>query len=87
MLHLLALVAAGGLFVLALVLGLMHVAGWRLSDARDLVLNRAYESFTYEGVVIPGLTPGRGARLVIRLLSAEDDARRRLLASAPAARR
>jgi hypothetical protein len=79
-LHLLVLVALGGVFVLALVLALMHVAGWRVSDARDIVLNRAYESFTHDGIVIPGVEPGRGARLVIRLLSDEDDARRRLLA-------
>ena len=80
MLHLLVLVALGGVFVLALVLALMHVAGWRVSDGRDIVLNRAYESFTHDGIVIPGVEPGRGARLVIRLLSDEDDARRRLLA-------
>jgi hypothetical protein len=86
-LYLLGLVAAGGLFVLALVLALMHVAGWRVSDARDVLLNRAYESFTHDGIVIPGLEAGRGARLVIRLLSDEEDARRQLLASQPAARR
>ena len=80
MLYLLGLVALGGVFVLLLVLALMHVAGWRVSDARDVLLNRAYESFTHDGIVIPGVEPGRGARLVIRLLSAEDDARRRLLA-------
>jgi hypothetical protein len=79
-LYLLGLVAMGGVFVLGLVLAVMHVAGWRVSDARDLLLNRAYESFTHDGVVIPGMTPGRGARLVIRLLSDEDDARLRLLA-------
>ena len=80
MLYLLGLVALGGVFVLLLVLALMHVAGWRVSDARDVVLNRAYESFTHDGIVIPGVEPGRGARLVIRLLSDEDDARLRLLA-------
>jgi hypothetical protein len=79
-LYLLGLVAMGGVFVLGLVLAVMHVAGWRVSDARDLLLNRAYESFTHDGVVIPGMTPGRGARLVIRLLSDEDDARLQLLA-------
>jgi hypothetical protein len=86
-LHLLGLVALGGLFVLFLVLALMHVAGWRIGDARDVVLNRAFESFTHEGIVIPGVVPGRGARLVIRLLAGEDDARRRLLAPVPGARR
>ena len=80
MLYLLGLVALGGVFVLLLVLALMHVAGWRVSDARDVLLNRAYESFTHDGIVIPGVEPGRGARLVIRLLSDEDDARLRLLA-------
>jgi hypothetical protein len=86
-LHLLGLLALGGLFVLGLVLGLMYVSGWRLSDGRDVILNRAYESFTHEGIVIPGMRPGRGAKLVIRLLSDEEDARRRLLASTPAPRR
>jgi hypothetical protein len=86
-LYLLRLVALGGLFVLGLVLALMHVAGWRVSDGRDVLLNRAYETFTHDGIVIPGLRPGRGARLVIRLLSDDDDARRRLLASQPLPRR
>lgn len=87
MLHLLAFVALGGLFVLALVLALMHVAGWRVGDGRDVLLNRAYGSFTHDGVVIPGVHPGRVARLVIRLLSDDADGRRRLLASAHAVRR
>jgi hypothetical protein len=86
-LQLLSFLALAGLFMLFLVLALMHVAGWRVGDARDILLNRAYESFTHDGIVIPGVAPGRGARLVIRLLSDEEDARRQLLASAPLARR
>ena len=87
MLHLLALVALGGLFVLALVVALMHVAGWRVGDARDVLLNHAYGSFTHDGIVIPGVHPGRAARLVIRLFSDDGDGRRQLLASAHARRR
>lgn len=83
MLYLLGLVALGGMFVLGLVLALMHVAGWRPSDARDVLLNRAYETFMHDGTVIPGVEPGRGARLLIRLLSDEDDTRLQLLASHP----
>ena len=87
MLHLLALVGLGGLLLLALLVGLMHVAGWNVGDGRDVLLGRAYGSFTHDGVLIPGRRPGRVVTLVIRLLSREDDGRRELLAAALAPRR
>jgi hypothetical protein len=86
-LHLLALVALGGVFVVALVAVLMHASGWRIGDGRDVLLNRAYGTFTHDGAPIPGVRPARTARLVIRLLSDEGDGRRELLASATHARR
>ena len=72
MLFLLGLVALGGLFLLVLVLAVMHAAGWRVTDARDVALNRAYGSFTHDGVLIPGVRPNALTRFAIRVLSDED---------------
>ncbi|MGZ4333227.1 MAG: hypothetical protein ACXVRJ_03005 [Gaiellaceae bacterium] len=82
MVYLLGLAALGGLFLLALLIGVMHIAGWRVSDLRDVALNHAYGSFTYEGELIPGARPGAAALLVIRLLAEEDDARNMLAVTA-----
>lgn len=82
MLFLLGLVALGGVFLLVLMLAVMHVAGWRLSDARDVALNRAYGSFTHDGEPIPGVRPNALARLVIRMLSTRADPRHELVGSA-----
>jgi len=57
-------------------LGVTVVAGGlRWDDIRDLLLQLAYRSFTFEGDRIPGLRPGRWARLTIRFLSEPDDGR------------
>jgi hypothetical protein len=73
-----ALAAAAIWFVAALVfLRILTRLGW--SELRDSLLQRAYKSFTFDGTVIPGMRPHLGARLVIRVLSPEDDERRQLV--------
>lgn len=83
MLHLLALIVIGALiWVSILSLPLILLGGLRWDDVRSLLLHYAYKSFTYEGDVIPGVRPFIGTRLVIRVLSPKDDARRALVATA-----
>jgi hypothetical protein len=82
-LHLLALIFIGALiWVSILSLPLFLVGGLRWDDIRSLLLHYAYKSFTFEGDVIPGVRPSLGTRLVIQVLSREDDARRALIAKA-----
>jgi hypothetical protein len=82
-LHLLVLVLIGGvIWISILSLPLFLVGGLRWDDMRSLLLHYAYKSFTYEGDVIPGVRPSFGTRLVIRILSREDDARKALVAKA-----
>jgi hypothetical protein len=74
--HLLGLVALEAVVGLLFIFGVMYlVAGLRWSDIRDVLLQRAYRSFTFEGERIPGLAPGIAARLTIRWLSDPDDGR------------
>jgi len=76
MIDLAALIALLALAGLALMFGVMVVAGGlRWDDVRDLLLHDAYRSFTFEGDRIPGLAPGFWARFVIRCLSDPDDLR------------
>ena|SRR5690349_9264612 len=78
--HVLLLIGLDAVIGLSLIFGVMYfVAGWRLSELRDVLLHDAYRSFTFEGDRIPGLGPGFAARLTIRWLSDPDD-RRLLLA-------
>ena len=78
--HLLLLIALDAVVGLLFIFGVMYlIAGWRLSDLRDVLLHDAYRSFTFEGDRIPGLGPGIAARLTIQWLSDRDD-RRLLLA-------
>lgn len=80
MLHLLgiyALIYVAFIFVLFMLLG-----GWDWDDMRSVLLHRAWNSFTYEGELIPGKRPGVVARLVIKALSREDEARKGLVAVA-----
>jgi hypothetical protein len=85
MLHLLALALIGGVIWVTLhALPLFLVGGMGFDDVRNLLLHRAYGSFTYEGDLIPGVRPSAGARLVIRALSTEDDARTDLVVKAMA---
>lgn len=78
--RLLLLVAVDAFIGLSFIFGVMYlVAGWRLSDLRDVLLHDAYRSFIFEGDRIPGLRPGIAARLTIQWLSDPDD-RRLLLA-------
>jgi hypothetical protein len=82
-LHLLALIVLGALiWVTIFSLPLFLVGGLRWDDLRSLLLHYAYKSFTFEGDVIPGVRPFVGTRLVIRVLSREDDARRALVTKA-----
>jgi hypothetical protein len=82
-LHLLALVFIGALiWITILTIPLILVGGLRWNDLRSLLLHYAYKSFTYDGDVIPGVRPLLGTRLVIRVPSHEDDARRALVAKA-----
>ncbi len=60
-----------------------RVLDW--DDIRGSLLHRAYGSFVYDGVVIPGVRPSRGARLVIWALSRKDEGRRALVDKALAA--
>src|SRR5437660_5813017 len=53
-------------------------------DLRSVLLHRAYGSFTFEGEVIPGVRPSLGTRLVVQMLSPEDDARQALVKKAMA---
>jgi hypothetical protein len=77
--HLIVLALAGGLFVLALVLALSVLSGWRLHDAREIVVNHAFYEFVEEGERIPGAAPGLLARTLIALFAPADDPRRALL--------
>jgi hypothetical protein len=65
MLHLLLLAFVGGLYVLVLVLALSLVSGWRPHDAREIVVNHAFNEFVSEGERIPGRhragLPGRSS--------------------------
>lgn len=83
MLHILALIFIGALiWVTILSIPLFLVGGLRWDDIRSLLLHYAYRSFTYEGDVIPGVRPARGTRLLIQLLSPDDDARKALVTTA-----
>ena len=86
MLHLLALIVIGALvwFVLH-ALPLFLIGGMDWDDLRSVLLHRAYGSFTFDGDVIPGVRPSVGTRLVVQMLSREDDARRALVIKAMAA--
>lgn len=81
MLHLLLLAFIGGLYVLGLVLALSLVSSWRPHDAREMVVNRAFNEFVHEGDRIPGAAPGWLARTLIGLFAAPDDPRRELIPS------
>lgn len=86
MLYLLALLFIGGVIWFALhALPLFFIGGLDWDDLRSGILYHAYRSFTFEGDVIPGVRPSRLARLVIRTLSPEHEARRALVAKAMAA--
>jgi hypothetical protein len=54
--------------------------GW--DELRSGLLNRAYKSFTFDGHVLPGMRPHPVVRLVIRVLSPEDDERKQLVLEA-----
>jgi hypothetical protein len=85
-LYLLGLLFIGGVIWVALhALPLFLVGGLGWDDLRSVILHRAYQSFTFEGDVIPGVRPSLGARLVIRILSPEYEARRTLVTKALAA--
>jgi hypothetical protein len=85
MLHLLLLAWIGGFYILAMVVVMMvTVGGWRVSELRQLVLNDAYRSFTFDGDLIAGARPSLFARATIRLLSNRDDPRLETLALATA---
>lgn len=85
MLYLLALIVIGALIWITLhALPLFLVGGLGWDDLRSVILHRAYSSFTFEGDVIPGVRPSLGARLVIRVLSPEYEARRALITKAMA---
>ncbi|MGZ4335102.1 MAG: hypothetical protein ACXVRJ_12655 [Gaiellaceae bacterium] len=79
MLHLLALALIAGCFALALVLAISVLSGWRLSDARQIVVNHAFHEFIEEGERIPGAAPGLLARTLIALFAARGDPRRTLI--------
>jgi len=64
---------------------LFLIGGLDWDDLRSVLLHRAYQSFTFEGDVIPGARPSAATRLVIRTLSSEDDARAALVTKAMAA--
>jgi hypothetical protein len=82
-LHILALAVIGALiWVSILTIPLVVFGGLRWDDVRSLLLHYAYKSFTFEGDVIPGVRPILGTRLVIRVLSREDDARKALVTKA-----
>jgi hypothetical protein len=66
----LGLIVLDGLIVVVLIVALMRVmANWRLSELRDALLNRAYDSWTFQGEPLPGAKPSLVARVIIRLLS------------------
>ena len=80
MLHLLGIYAL--IYVVFIFLLFILLGGWDWDDMRSVLLHRAWNSFTYEGDVIPGKRPGLVARLVIRVLSREGEARKALVAIA-----
>jgi hypothetical protein len=83
LLHILALVFIGALIWISILsIPLFLVGGLRWDDMRSLLLHYAYKSFTFDGDVIPGVRPSLGTRLVIQVLSREDDARRALVGEA-----
>jgi hypothetical protein len=85
-LYLLALIFIGGVVWVTLhVLPLIVLRGLDWDDVRSVLLHYAYRSFTFEGDVIPGVRPSLGTRLVILVLSRQDEARRELVAKALAA--
>ena len=75
MAHLLALLVLDVAVGLGLMLTVMLLAGWRPSELRDVVLNDAWRSFTYEGEPIPGLKPSRFACWILRTFAEPGDAR------------
>lgn len=86
MLYLLAFAVIGAVIWVTLhALPLFLVGGTGWDDIRNVILYRAYKSFTFEGDVIPGVHPSRVTRLVILTLSDADDRRRALVTKAMAA--
>jgi hypothetical protein len=79
-LHLLLLIAVGGVFVFLLVLGLAFVSGWTPSDGRDILLNRAFHTVIEDGVRLDGVQLPWPASVVIRVLGDPNDSRLRLIA-------
>ena len=69
-------------FVVFIFLLFMLLGGWDWDDMRSVLLHRAWNSFTYEGELIPGKRPGLVPQLVIKALSREDEARKSLVAVA-----
>src|SRR4051812_11310182 len=73
------LFVCGLAFGVAALLFMRVMSGLGFEELRGAVVNRAYKSFTHEGLAIPGVQPHPGARLVIRLLTRNDDERRQLM--------
>ena len=86
MLYLLEMSVIFAVAMMALNLLPMFLFGvFEWDDIRSALLHYAYRSFTFDGDVIPGVRPSLGTRLVIRVLSYEDEAKRALVAKAMAA--
>jgi hypothetical protein len=72
----LGLIALDGLVVVLMIVLIMRFMGnWRLGEVRDAIVNRANETWTYQGEAIPGAKPGLIARLVVRLLGRDGTSR------------